>query len=363
MKPALLSWLVCPACRQDLTCTAVEERDGEIIEGQLSCGGCGAVYPILRGIPRMAQGPLLPEQERTAKAFGYEWKRFHVYHPEYERQFLEWVAPLTPADFRGKLVLDAGCGMGRHTLLSSGFGAAAVIGIDLSAAVESAYRNTKSLPNAHVVQADITRLPFRSPFDLVYSVGVLHHLPNPARGFASLVTHLKDGGRIAAWVYGAEGNFLVTRLLNPFRLAVTARLPLRALDAMSWVPAALAYPFLKTVFQAIQRRPALRARLSVIPYLEYACYLSDLGLNPLHSIVFDHLAPEISFYLRREDMEAWCRDNHLVDTGIYWHKRYSWRVQGTRRATLVPVGPAVEEPMPAAVPDSREPATISGERA
>jgi hypothetical protein len=87
---------------------------------------------------------------------------------------------------------------------------------------------------------------------------------------------------------------------------------------------------LKTLFLAIQRRPELRDRLGWIPYLEYACYLSELGLVPLHSIVFDHLAPEISFYLRESDVAAWCRKAGLEDRSVSWHKRYSWRVQGRR---------------------------------
>jgi SAM-dependent methyltransferase len=336
MKPALLAWLVCPACREDLRCDATERHGEEIIEGTLTCVACPARYDISRGVPRMAPAKLSAGQERTARAFGYEWQRFDTFHPEYEQQFLEWVAPLTAADFDGHVVLDAGCGMGRHSFLSAKFGARPVIGIDLSAAVDVAYRNTSAIPNAHVVQADICQLPFRAPFDLAYSVGVLHHLPDPEQGFLSLVSHVKPGGRVAAWVYGEEGNFMVTRFLNPIRLLITSRLPLRALHALSWAPAAFAYPFLKTIFLAIQRRPRLRGRLSRIPYLEYACYLSELGLVPLHSIVFDHLAPEISYYLRQDDVEAWCRRAGLEDHSVFWHKRYSWRVQG-RRPAAVPV--------------------------
>ncbi|HET6316770.1 MAG TPA: hypothetical protein VFG86_09945, partial [Chloroflexota bacterium] len=64
--------------------------------------------------------------------------------------------------------------------------------------------------------------------------------------------------------------------------------------------------------------------------LEYACYLSELGLVPLHSIVFDHLAPEISYYLTRDDVQRWCRRAGLEEASVQWHKRYSWRVQGRR---------------------------------
>jgi SAM-dependent methyltransferase len=288
---------------------------------------------VLRGIPRMAPSAMPEEQRETADAFGYEWQHFDAVHDTYEQQFLEWVDPLRPADFKDRLVLDAGCGMGRHTRITAGFGTHATIGIDLSEAVEAAYRNTSHLPNTHIVQADINRLPFKAPFDLIYSVGVLHHTPDPAQSFSSLVGHLREGGRIAAWVYGAEGNFLVARVLTPFREVVTARLPRPALHAVSWVPAAIAYPILKTVFKGLKTRPGLLKRVERVPYVEYFCYLSDFGLDQLHSIVFDHLAPTLAFYLTRRDMETWVARNGLTQPSIAWHKRYSWRLLGTKPAS------------------------------
>ena len=102
------------------------------------------------------------------------------------REFLDWIRPLEPADFEGRVVLDAGCGKGRHIFLAAKFKARTVVGVDLSNAVEAAYRNTRELPNVHVIQADIYHLPFAQPFDLAYSIGVLHHLPDPKAGFLAL---------------------------------------------------------------------------------------------------------------------------------------------------------------------------------
>jgi len=57
---------------------------------------------------------------------------------------------------------------------------------DLSEAVETAHEVLAGLPNAHVVQGDIHHPPFRlgaagGEFDFVYSIGVLHHLPDRPR--------------------------------------------------------------------------------------------------------------------------------------------------------------------------------------
>jgi len=37
-------------------------------------------------------------------------------------------------------------------------------------------------------------------FDYAFSVGVLHHLPDPRAGFRSLAGKVKDGGHLSAWV-------------------------------------------------------------------------------------------------------------------------------------------------------------------
>ncbi len=53
MRRKLMDILVCPTCRGQLILKVKEERDGEIIEGSLSCKSCDDVYPIEDTIPNM----------------------------------------------------------------------------------------------------------------------------------------------------------------------------------------------------------------------------------------------------------------------------------------------------------------------
>jgi uncharacterized protein YbaR (Trm112 family) len=166
LKIELLSLLVCFECRGSFK-TKVDHVEGpEIIQGVLVCSGCGATYPITRAIPRFLPKALTDDQKATADAFGYEWTHYSKLTNADREEFLDWIAPLEVQDFAGCTVLDAGCGKGRHIFLASQFGARAVVGIDLSNAVEAAFQNTRHLPNVHVVQADIANLPFEAPFDL-----------------------------------------------------------------------------------------------------------------------------------------------------------------------------------------------------
>ena len=62
-------------------------------------------------------------------------------YPHWEENFRSYFEPLVKRDdFAGKLVLDAGCGFGRHAFYAAKFGAE-VLAMDLSEAVEAAYEN------------------------------------------------------------------------------------------------------------------------------------------------------------------------------------------------------------------------------
>ena len=79
-------------------------------------------------------------------------------------------------------------GSGRHAYFAATYGAREVVALDLSDAVEAARATCRALDNVHVVQGDLLRPPFRTGqdgggFDLVYSIGVLHHLPDPVKRF------------------------------------------------------------------------------------------------------------------------------------------------------------------------------------
>src|SRR5206468_9226644 len=131
-------------------------------------------------------------------SFGYEWTAFSDYAVD---NFSRFIQPLEPTFFRAKVGLDVGCGAGRHVNQATGLGAE-VIGLDLSHAVDSAARLNRGNPRAQFVQGEVTRLPFRSGvFDFIHSLGVLHHLPDPERGFQRLIPALKAGGSIFIWAY------------------------------------------------------------------------------------------------------------------------------------------------------------------
>ena len=66
----------------------------------------------------------------------------------------------SPADLEGKVVLDAGCGMGRYLRIAAESSASLIVGLDLSHAVVAARELTAGSPDVGVVRGDLLRLPF-----------------------------------------------------------------------------------------------------------------------------------------------------------------------------------------------------------
>jgi SAM-dependent methyltransferase len=298
------------------------------MEGELRCPACASSFPITSGIPRFANLDQLDSDKRaTATGFGWQWQHFTQEDELYAEQFLGWIAPVTPEFFHDKVVLEGGCGKGRHTQLAARWGARDVIGIDLSAAVETAFAATRSFPNAHIIQADMYQLPLARKFDYAFSVGVLHHLPDPRGGFLSLASKVKPGGHISAWVYGAENNEWILRWLNPVREKFTSRMGQRALLHLSKLPAACMYLATKLVYGPLNRGGSSLTKH--LFYNDYLAAISGFGWREQHTIVFDHLLAPTAFYISREEFETWWHDLGAAGVVIGWHNKNSWRGTGS----------------------------------
>jgi SAM-dependent methyltransferase len=327
LKEKLLSYLVCPSCNGPLDLSVAQAEQQEIMEGALRCGACGASFPIRSGIPRFADLADVEHDKRaTAANFGWQWQHFTQEDTRYAEQFLGWIAPVTPEFFRDKVVLEGGCGKGRHTQLAARWGAQEVVGIDLSVAVETAFAATRSLPNVHIVQADIYHLPLARKFDYAFSVGVLHHLPDPRGGFLSLAAKVKSGGHLTAWIYGAENNEWIVRWVNPVREQITSRMDRRVLLHLSKVPATCLYLATKLVYGPLNKNGSTLAKH--LFYNDYLSAIAPFGWREQHTIVFDHLVAPTAFYISRDEFEEWWREIGSSDVTITWHNKNSWRGTG-----------------------------------
>lgn len=86
-----------------------------------------------------------------------------------------------------------GCGSGRWSKYLSGK-VKFIEAIDPSRSVFSASALTADIPNIRITQAGVDNIPFEdNSFDFVYSLGVLHHIPDTAAAMQACVNKLKPG--------------------------------------------------------------------------------------------------------------------------------------------------------------------------
>ena len=103
-------------------------------------------------------------------------------------------------------ILIAGCGTGQHSIeTASKFKSSKVLAIDLSlSSLAYAKRKTTELGFANIkyMQADILDLSqLNTRFDIIESVGVLHHMDNPIAGWKVLTDCLRPGGLMRIGLY------------------------------------------------------------------------------------------------------------------------------------------------------------------
>jgi SAM-dependent methyltransferase len=326
MKRRLLEDLRCPLSSDPLQ-LADSAVDGDVESAELVCAGCGRRWEVRRGVPRFVPPDLVEQQRRTAAAFAYEWQHFTEMHPEYESQFLDWLHPIGREFFVGKRVLDAGCGTGRHAYFAAQYGAGEVVGLDLSDAIETARRVLAPFENAEVIQGDLLRPPLRTAaegggFDLVYSIGVLHHLPDPYEGFRSLLRFVRPGGAIAVWVYGYENNGFVRNAVEPLR-RVSTKVPPPLLRGLAWPLGAAFHGVAKGIYRPLDGT-AIGAAL---PLNEYMASVANFSFRQNYSIVFDQLVAPTAAYIKGPELRGWFAENGLEDIVISHRHGNSWRGQ------------------------------------
>ena len=254
--------------------------------------------------------------EGSPDRFGYSWERFSALTPDQEEQFRRWTIHLDPAsDWRGKTFLDAGCGAGRNSFWAMTYGAAGGLAIDVDdRSVEAARRNLAPFPSVEVRYQSIYDLQETGEFDIVFSIGVIHHLTEPGFAIGRMVQAAKPRGHIVIWVYGRENMGMYVHVMTPLRRAFFSWMPVSLVRLLALVPAGILW---------------LLLRLGVFR-IEYFRLLRRFSFAHLHHIVFDQMLPHIARYWTREEARSLLEQAGLVDIELHWVNEMSWSVIGTK---------------------------------
>jgi SAM-dependent methyltransferase len=307
MHPKFVSLLCCPQTGGDLRLKVAEARANGMVETGVLTTACGGhEYPIIRGVPRFAG------REFYAQSFGYEWRKWPRVQFESEnvgkpmaghtRRMFETITGFSERELKGKLVVEFGCGPGRFLDIVRSDGGVAV-GLDMSMAVESARENFEDDADVLIVQGDILNPPFkRAAFDVGYTIGVLHHTPDPAKGLKKLAEVVKGDGLIACCVYPKQGLYanssvaLYRKIHNATKSIWGNKLAL----GYSYFAAHVLYHGLSW----LRKIPRLRR---AVPYLEGRVFVSvnlpDARWRLLD--VFDAITPAYASTHTPEEVVSW----------------------------------------------------------
>jgi uncharacterized protein YbaR (Trm112 family) len=205
VKVELVERLICPECHGPLQLTPRDWNEAEVIEGTLLCDNCGLQYPVVDGIPHLANTGqadryghwdevwLNTSFELTSRRLELAWRREGV--PIcYALPDLAQRIGLEEQD-----CLEIGCGAGSYSLLLAKMGVVRVpflvdispMGLQLTRKVFAHFGI-----DCHLILADALALPFRTAdFDLALSGGLIEHFFGPSRHQA-----IKEHCRVARQV-------------------------------------------------------------------------------------------------------------------------------------------------------------------
>lgn len=270
-----------------------------------------------------------PDQH-TADAFATSWNNLPTGSVYSAAQFEDWLSPLTRDDVRGTRVLELGCGGGSLLVHMATWAPSELVGVDLGSSVETAERNLAAVgaKNVRVLKHDLVAYTGDQPSDLVYCIGVLHHLQEPRAGFDAVIRNTKPGGRFHCWVYAYEGNAVIRWVVDPIR-RLASRLPWRVTKYAIATPLAVPFFLYAKMLNALQW-PALRR----LPLYDYSRWISQRDFAFFRHVAFDQLVTPRTIYLHRETIDEWLHGNARIDpdsTYVTFRNGNSWKFGGRTR--------------------------------
>jgi SAM-dependent methyltransferase len=261
----------------------------------------------------------------TVRDFGREWQRFDqtgMSHEEMLRIFGQYFAifpweRLSP-DATG---FDAGCGTGRWAAL-----VAPRVGhlhcVDASDdALSVARKNLAGVRNVSFHEAALDVMPLADgSMDFGYSLGVLHHLPDPDAGFAACVKKLKPGAPMLIYIYYAFDNkpewFRLVWCVSDILRSAISKMPFRIKSVLAELIAAFIYWPLARTALLFEKNGRDVANWPLSAYRRWSYYSMRTDALDRFGTRIEHRMTQVQIKLMME--RAGLRDMRFSDAVPFW---------------------------------------------
>jgi SAM-dependent methyltransferase len=264
---------------------------------------------------------------KTANAFADSWNNLPAGSVYTQEQFEEWFNPITRENVQGKTVLELGCGNGSLLVHMAEWKPSRLVGVDLGSSVVSARKNMEGsgFNDYELIQADLTAFASEG-FDLTYSIGVLHHLKEPGKGFEAVVANTKPGGRFHCWVYAREGNAIIINLVDPVR-KIASHFPWWFTKYCVATPLVIPYYLYAKLLRQFRHFPLAK----VAPLFQYSIWIAQRGFLFFRHVAFDQLVTPQTAYIDKQTVQSWLDHPRITPNSTYviFRNGNSWKFGGT----------------------------------
>ncbi len=261
---------------------------------------------------------------QTIADFGEQWTRYTENDGYYASVdlFEDICGPLLASDeIAGKRVGDIGSGTGRIVSMLLDAGANRVVAVEPSDAFTVLQENTREAADRiDYVHGRGEAIPAGADLDYIFSIGVLHHIADPAPVVRAIYDALRPGGRCLIWLYGYEGNEAYLRFVQPLR-RLTVKLPQPALAAIShllnlclgvYIPLCRVLPL------------PLRGYMNNV--------IGRFSWSKRFLVIYDQLNPAVAKYYRKQEAQDLLSASGFHNIRLHHRHGYSWTVIGEKPA-------------------------------
>lgn len=176
-----------------------------------------ALYRLLYNLVHDKKESLELTGNQTVKTFSKQWKTYKngkglLTDPNFKKNVTKILCEeellIDESWFKGKNILDAGCGNGRWSYGFAKMGAN-ITCVDIN---ESAIEETRKVlepfnVSKKFIRSSLEELPNHlsdEQFDLVFSWGVIHHTKNYNQSFENVCKYCNEKGILYLYLYGRE---------------------------------------------------------------------------------------------------------------------------------------------------------------
>jgi len=231
--------------------------------------------------------------------------------------FKEWISPHKLDIFSNKNVLECGCGGGQHSNIIAQY-SKQLTAVDLNT-IDIAKKRNAHHNNITYVEEDIATMDLGKKYDIVISIGVVHHTDNPEKTVENMKKHLANGGLLILWVYSDEGNSLVKNWVEPIRKKYLIYKNRKQLIRLSKIITMAMYIPIYSIYMLKIKR---------LPYYEYFENFRKMSFYRNMLNVFDKLnAPQTDF-ISYASAKRFVSD--LKKSKVLPYKGVSWRISGIK---------------------------------